>query len=153
MSVVVNATSKMAKAIEDIGMANVVANVDIGHLCILREGPNKLEKLRDRILHVHLSETEPLSIRTASLELASSISGRISTKCWNWALRGTASDLRNRVSPGWRWAPGVGRSTTQIAGCRRAWIIWIRCFQSSRGRFVHGILGPAETQHLQNGRS
>lgn len=55
---VVNSTAKMAKAIEDIGMPNVVANVDIGHLCILREGPNSLEKLKNRILHVHISETD-----------------------------------------------------------------------------------------------
>jgi sugar phosphate isomerase/epimerase len=55
---VVNTTGKMAKAIEDIGMPNVVANVDIGHLSILREGPQRLEKLRGRILHVHLSETD-----------------------------------------------------------------------------------------------
>jgi sugar phosphate isomerase/epimerase len=55
---VVNSTAKMAKAIEDIGMSNVVANVDIGHLCILREGPDSLEKLKNRILHVHISETD-----------------------------------------------------------------------------------------------
>jgi sugar phosphate isomerase/epimerase len=55
---VVNSTAKMAKAIEDIGMPNVFANVDIGHLCILREGPNSLEKLKNRILHVHISETD-----------------------------------------------------------------------------------------------
>ena len=55
---VVNSTSRMVKAIEDIGLPNVVANVDIGHLTILREGPNRLEKLRDRLLHVHISETD-----------------------------------------------------------------------------------------------
>jgi sugar phosphate isomerase/epimerase len=55
---VVNSTFKMALAIEDIGMANVFANVDIGHLCITREAPHRLEKLRDRMLHVHLSETD-----------------------------------------------------------------------------------------------
>ena len=55
---VVNTTGKMAQAIEDIGMPNVVANVDIGHLSILREGPDRLEKLKNRILHVHLSETD-----------------------------------------------------------------------------------------------
>lgn len=54
---VVNSTAKMAKAIQDIGMPNVLANVDIGHLCILREGPESLEKLATRIVHVHLSET------------------------------------------------------------------------------------------------
>ena len=48
----------MARVIEDVGMPNVFPNVDIGHLCITREAPNTLEKLRDRILHVHISETD-----------------------------------------------------------------------------------------------
>ena len=55
---VVNSTVKLAQAIEDVGMPNVFPNVDIGHLCITREGPQRLDKLRDRILHVHLSETD-----------------------------------------------------------------------------------------------
>jgi len=54
----VNNTVKMARVIEDIGMPNVFPNVDIGHLTITREAPVCLEKLRDRILHVHLSETD-----------------------------------------------------------------------------------------------
>ncbi len=55
---IVNNTVKMAKAIEDIGMPNIFPNVDIGHLAITREAPACLEKLRDRILQVHLSETD-----------------------------------------------------------------------------------------------
>ena len=55
---VINNTVKMAKVIEDVGMPNVFPNVDIGHLCITREGPQTLEKLRSRILHVHISETD-----------------------------------------------------------------------------------------------
>jgi len=55
---VVNNMVKMAQVIEDVGMSNVFPNVDIGHLCITREAPHRLEKLRDRILHVHLSETD-----------------------------------------------------------------------------------------------
>lgn len=55
---VVNNTVKMAKVIEDVGMPNVFPNVDIGHLCITREAPNTLEKLKSRILHVHISETD-----------------------------------------------------------------------------------------------
>lgn len=55
---VVNSTTKAAQAIEDIGLPNVLANVDAGHLTILREGPNSLEKLASRIIHVHLSETD-----------------------------------------------------------------------------------------------
>ncbi len=53
-----NSTYKLAKAIEDIGLPNVYPNVDIGHMVITREGPEHLEKLRSRLLHVHLSETE-----------------------------------------------------------------------------------------------
>jgi len=53
-----NNTYKLAKAIEDIGMPNVYPNIDVGHLCITREEPAQLEKLKSRMIHVHLSETE-----------------------------------------------------------------------------------------------
>lgn len=53
-----NNTYKLAKAVEDIGFPNVYPNVDVGHLVITREGPEQLEKLKNRLLHVHLSETE-----------------------------------------------------------------------------------------------
>jgi sugar phosphate isomerase/epimerase len=53
-----NNTYKLAKAVEDIGLPNIYPNVDIGHLVITREGPEQLEKLKSRLLHVHLSETE-----------------------------------------------------------------------------------------------
>lgn len=55
---IVNSTVKMAKVVEDVGMENLFPNVDIGHLEITREGPACLEKLRGRIIHVHLSETD-----------------------------------------------------------------------------------------------
>jgi len=55
---VVNSTEKAAQMLEDVRCPNVFPNVDIGHLCITREEPAKLDKLRDRILHVHLSETD-----------------------------------------------------------------------------------------------
>ncbi len=54
----INSTTKLAKAVEDIGMPNVHPNVDIGHLCITREAPPLLEKLARRIIHVHISETD-----------------------------------------------------------------------------------------------
>jgi sugar phosphate isomerase/epimerase len=55
---VVNNMVKMAQVVEDVGMPNFFPNVDIGHLCITREAPHRLDKLRDRLLHVHLSETD-----------------------------------------------------------------------------------------------
>jgi sugar phosphate isomerase/epimerase len=54
---VTNSTAKAAQFVEDVGMPNVFPNVDIGHLCIVREAPCRLDKLRDRILQVHISET------------------------------------------------------------------------------------------------
>lgn len=53
-----NNTYKLAQAIEDINLPNVYPNVDVGHLVITREEPEQLEKLKSRLLHVHLSETE-----------------------------------------------------------------------------------------------
>jgi sugar phosphate isomerase/epimerase len=55
---IVNNTSKLAKVVEDLGLPNVYPNIDVGHLVITREGPESLEKLKSRLLHVHLSETE-----------------------------------------------------------------------------------------------
>ena len=55
---IINSTSKLAKAAEDLGLPNVYPNVDVGHLVITREGPESLEKLKSRLLHVNLSETE-----------------------------------------------------------------------------------------------
>jgi sugar phosphate isomerase/epimerase len=55
---VVNSTHKAAQMVEDVGQPNLFTNVDIGHLSITREAPGKLDKLRDRILQVHLSETD-----------------------------------------------------------------------------------------------
>lgn len=53
-----NNTYKLAKAIEDIGLPNMYPNIDVGHLVITREEPEQLEKLKSRMIHVHLSETE-----------------------------------------------------------------------------------------------
>lgn len=53
---VVNDTTSMARIISDVNMNNLFANVDLGHLAITREPPAALEKLRGKILHVHLSD-------------------------------------------------------------------------------------------------
>lgn len=55
---IVNNTYRLARAVEELGLPNVYPNVDVGHLVITREGPGSLEKLKGRLLHVHLSETE-----------------------------------------------------------------------------------------------
>jgi len=62
-----NNTSSLAKAIEDINMPNLYPNVDVGHLVITREEPIQLEKLKNRLLHVHLSETESFAYTNSIL--------------------------------------------------------------------------------------
>jgi len=75
---VVNNLEKMAKIIEDVEMPNVFANIDIGHLCITREPPKAIEKVRGKVLHAHLSETDTFEhtnsiIGTGKVDFASYI--------------------------------------------------------------------------------
>ncbi len=55
---VLNSTGRAARIVEDIAMPNVFINLDVGHFVINREAPCRIEKIKDRIIHVHLSETE-----------------------------------------------------------------------------------------------
>lgn len=55
---ILNNMERMVQLIQDVGMANLYPNVDIGHLAITREAPNFLEKVARRIYHVHISETD-----------------------------------------------------------------------------------------------
>ena len=52
-----NSTDKAARMIEDIGQPNVFVNIDVGHFALNREPPTHIEKLRSRIIQVHLSDT------------------------------------------------------------------------------------------------
>jgi len=55
---IVNSLERMAAMLEDVDMPNLFANIDIGHLHITRESPAAMEKVRSRILHVHIRETD-----------------------------------------------------------------------------------------------
>jgi sugar phosphate isomerase/epimerase len=55
---ILNSTDKAARLVEDIGLPNVFPNLDIGHFVINREAPQRLEKIKDKIIHIHLSETQ-----------------------------------------------------------------------------------------------
>lgn len=57
----VNNTNTMVRMIEDVHMPNLCVNIDIGHLAITREGPEKLEKLKDKIIHIHISDNNGLA--------------------------------------------------------------------------------------------
>ncbi|MHB1347152.1 MAG: sugar phosphate isomerase/epimerase family protein [Candidatus Humimicrobiaceae bacterium] len=53
---IINSTYKMIKMIEEVDAPNLFANIDIGHLAITREAPVQLKKLKNCILHVHISD-------------------------------------------------------------------------------------------------
>ena len=68
----------MLKIIEDIDMPNVFSNIDVSHLNITRESPNKLEKLQNKIIHVHISDCDGLNhtnsiLGTGTTDIASYI--------------------------------------------------------------------------------
>jgi sugar phosphate isomerase/epimerase len=73
-----NNLHKMLKIIEDIDMPNVFSNIDVSHLNITRESPNRLEKLRNKIIHIHISDCNGLDhtnsiLGTGTTDIASYI--------------------------------------------------------------------------------
>ena len=58
---VLNGIDAMAEMLKSVDCENLFANIDIGHLNILREPPEMMEKLRRKIIHMHISDNEGLS--------------------------------------------------------------------------------------------
>ncbi len=81
-----NNTYKLAKAVEDLGMPNVYPNIDVGHLVITREEPEQLEKLKNRMLHVHLSETESFAHTNSILGTGAVPFRSYVEKCWDLGI-------------------------------------------------------------------
>jgi len=55
---VLNSTEAMLKMIKEVNAPNLFANIDIGHLNILREGPERLSPLKDYIIHAHITDND-----------------------------------------------------------------------------------------------
>ncbi|MCL2351634.1 MAG: sugar phosphate isomerase/epimerase [Firmicutes bacterium] len=53
---VLNGVGPMADMLERVGMKNLYANIDIGHMHILREPPEALARLKGKIIHMHISD-------------------------------------------------------------------------------------------------
>ncbi len=81
-----NNTYKLAKAVEDLGLPNVYPNIDVGHLVITREEPAQLEKLKNRMLHVHLSETESFAHTNSILGTGAVPFRDYVEKCWELGI-------------------------------------------------------------------
>jgi len=55
---VVRDTISLDRMLCDVGRQNLFANIDVGHMNVTREMPAAMWKLKDRILHVHLSDND-----------------------------------------------------------------------------------------------
>jgi len=58
---VCNGIQSVKTLIDAIGCDNVFANIDIGHLNILREPPEAMEILKGKIIHMHISDNMGLA--------------------------------------------------------------------------------------------
>lgn len=55
---VLNSLAATAQMIRDVDSPNLFANIDIGHLFVTREGPDEMEHVGDKILHLHISDND-----------------------------------------------------------------------------------------------
>jgi sugar phosphate isomerase/epimerase len=88
-----NGIESMAAMIAEINGENVFANIDIGHLNILREAPEALELLRGKIIHMHISDNLGLAHTNSVIgEGNADIRGYISA-CINMGIDRTAEEM------------------------------------------------------------
>lgn len=54
----VNNVDTMARFLDDVGLPNVMANLDISHLVLSHVPPEEIRRLQGRVAHVHLSDCD-----------------------------------------------------------------------------------------------
>ena len=54
----VNDVETMVRLLDDVGLANVQANIDVSHLALSRVRPEELRRLKGRAGHVHISDCD-----------------------------------------------------------------------------------------------
>jgi sugar phosphate isomerase/epimerase len=58
---VCNSISSMKRFFDEIDASNLFANIDLGHLHILRTSPGGIEPVKDKVIHVHISDNNGLA--------------------------------------------------------------------------------------------
>ena len=53
-----NDVDSMARFLDDVALPAVKANLDISHLVLARQAPERIERLRGRVAHVHISDCD-----------------------------------------------------------------------------------------------
>ena len=54
----VNNVESMVRFLDDVGLDNVLANLDISHLVLSQVGPEEIRRLLGHVGHVHLSDCD-----------------------------------------------------------------------------------------------
>jgi sugar phosphate isomerase/epimerase len=54
----VNNVDSMVRFLDEVNHPAVAANIDVSHLCLSHTGPEELRRLKDRAIHVHLSDCD-----------------------------------------------------------------------------------------------
>jgi hypothetical protein len=88
-----NGIESMKELIEQVNMENIYANIDIGHLNILREPPEKLEMLKGKILHMHISDNCGLAHTNSVIGKGNSDIRAYIVKCIELGIDETAKSL------------------------------------------------------------
>ncbi|HUX14511.1 MAG TPA: sugar phosphate isomerase/epimerase, partial [Spirochaetia bacterium] len=55
---VVRDTVSLERMLGEVNRSNLFANIDVGHMNVTREMPQAMWKLKDRILHMHMSDND-----------------------------------------------------------------------------------------------
>ena len=90
---VCNGIESMKEMIDAIGLENVYANIDIGHLNILREPPGMLDLLKGKIIHMHISDNLGLAHTNSVIGEGNSDIGGYIRKCIELGIDKTAESL------------------------------------------------------------
>lgn len=90
---VCNGIDAMAAMLEAIDMENTFANIDIGHLNILREPPEAMVKLKGKIIHVHISDNMGLAHTNSVIGEGNADIRAYINKCMELGIDKTAEDF------------------------------------------------------------
>ena len=78
---VCNGLESMAQLLEAVDAPNLAVNIDIGHLNILRSNVDMLETVKDRIIHVHMSDNDVLAHTNCVIGEGTSQTAKFIDKC------------------------------------------------------------------------
>lgn len=81
---------QMVVYLADVNRANVLANLDIGHLAISRDSAADLRKVIDKAIHVHISDNDGLTHSNDIIGTGAALIGEYLNACIDFGIDETA---------------------------------------------------------------